>query len=91
MICLAFYFTFRSEYTQTSRNKQIIRTRLPQGRSGSDYIALVRETGLEPVQENSRYPLKVVRLPIPPLSHSEPSVLQTALFIISIQFTKIKR
>lgn len=32
-------------------------------------ICLVRETGLEPVQENSRYPLKVVRLPVPPLSH----------------------
>ena len=30
---------------------------------------MVRETGLEPVQEVSRYPLKVVRLPIPPLSH----------------------
>ncbi len=29
-------------------NKQIIRTRLPLGRYGSDYIALVRRKGLEP-------------------------------------------
>ncbi len=30
------------------RNKQIIRTHLPQGRYGSDYIALVHRKGLEP-------------------------------------------
>ena len=32
-----------------SRNKQIIRTRPPQGRTGSDYIGLVPLTGIEPV------------------------------------------
>lgn len=31
-------------------------------------FVVVRETGLEPVQESSHYPLKVARLPIPPLS-----------------------
>ncbi len=33
---------------RTSQNKQIIRTHLPQGRYGSDYIALVHRKGLEP-------------------------------------------
>jgi len=35
-------------HPRTSRKKQIIRTHLPQGRFGSDYIALVRPTGFEP-------------------------------------------
>ena len=39
-----------------SRNKQIIRTRPPQGRTGSDYIGLVRETGLEPVRHATHAP-----------------------------------
>ena len=33
--------------------KQIIRTHLPQGRIGSDYIGLVRATGLEPARLRS--------------------------------------
>ena len=33
-----------------ARNKQIIRTRPPQGRTGSDYMGLVREAGLEPAR-----------------------------------------
>ena len=37
----------RSSYL---RKKTIIRTRLPLGRSGSDYIGLVRVTGLEPAR-----------------------------------------
>ena len=35
-------------YFHISRNKQIIRTRPPQGRTGSDYIGLVRLGGFEP-------------------------------------------
>ena len=34
-------------YFHISRNKQIIRTRPPQGRTGSDYIGLVRQAGID--------------------------------------------
>ncbi len=45
--------------------KQIIRTHLPQGRIGSDYIGLVRATGLEPARLSQRN-LNPPSLPIPP-------------------------
>ena len=48
-----------------ARNKQIIRTRPPQGRTGSDYIGLVRMTGLEPVRPFEHKHLKLASLPIP--------------------------
>lgn len=47
-----------------SQRKQIIRTRLPLGRTGSDYIALVRIVGLEPTRRWHRN-LNPARLPIP--------------------------
>ena len=50
--------------TGAYRNKQIIRTRLPQGKLGSDYIALVPVTGLEPVRCRQRWILSPLRLPI---------------------------
>ncbi len=57
---------YENKLFRISRNKQIIRTRLPQGRFGSDYIALVLVTGLEPVQCCHRGILSPLRLPIPP-------------------------
>ena len=39
-----------------SRNKQIIRTRPPQGRTGSDYMGLVRVVGLEPTRLSTTEP-----------------------------------
>ena len=53
-------------YFHISRNKQIIRTRPPQGRTGSDYIGLVPLTGLEPVRILLRGILSPLCLPIPP-------------------------
>ena len=63
-----FYITFehKSNIGHTLRNKQIIRTRLPLGRFGSDYIALVPLTGLEPVQSRLWQILSLLCLPIPP-------------------------
>ena len=52
-----------------SRNKQIIRTRPPQGRTGSDYMGLVPLTGLEPVRILLRGILSPLCLPIPPQRH----------------------
>ena len=53
-----------------ARNKQIIRTRPPQGRTGSDYIGLVRVTRLELVRQRHT-PLKRACLPIPAHSHMQ--------------------
>ena len=55
-------------YFHISRNKQIIRTRPPQGKTGSDYIGLVRVTGLEPVRQRHTH-LKRACLPVPAFSH----------------------
>ena len=52
-----------SRPARIARNKQIIRTHLPQGRSGSDYIGLVPVTGLEPVRHRWRWILSPLRLP----------------------------
>ena len=41
---------FGNAYLQTSQRKQIIRTRLPQGRFGSDYLCLVPVAGVEPAR-----------------------------------------
>ncbi len=57
-------------YFHISRNKQIIRTRSPQGRTGSDYIGLVRVTRLELVRQRHT-PLKRACLPIPAHSHMQ--------------------
>ena len=54
------------QFIRTAGNKQIIRTRLPLGRSGSDYIALVPATGLEPVRMLLRGILSPLCLPISP-------------------------
>ena len=51
-----------SRLARIARNKQIIRTRLPQGKLGSDYIGLVREMGLEPTRRNHTH-LKRACLP----------------------------
>ena len=51
------------QFIRTAGNKQIIRTRLPLGRSGSDYIALVPATGLEPVRFLRRGILSAVPYP----------------------------
>ena len=55
-----------SRLARIARNKQIIRTRPRLGRTGSDYIALVPLTGLEPVQYRYRGILSPLCLPIPP-------------------------
>ncbi len=47
----------------TSQRKQIIRTRLPLGRFGSDYIALVPAVGLEPTRYRYQRILSPSRLP----------------------------
>ena len=60
---------YENIHFRISRNKQIIRTRLPQGRFGSDYIALVPVTGLEPVRCRQRWILSPLRLPIPSHRH----------------------
>ena len=54
---------WESRLARIARNKQIIRTRLPLGRSGSDYIGLVPVTGLEPVRHRWRWILSPLRLP----------------------------
>ena len=45
-----------SRLARIARNKQIIRTRPRLGRTGSDYIALVREMGLEPTRRSPHAP-----------------------------------
>ena len=52
-----------SRLARIARNKQIIRTRPRLGRTGSDYIALVPVTGLEPVRHRWRWILSPLRLP----------------------------
>lgn len=54
-----------SRLARIARNKQIIRTRPRLGRTGSDYIALVRATGLEPARF-WQWNLNPPSLPIPP-------------------------
>ena len=56
-----------NRWLRNGQRKQIIRTHLL-SETSSDYIGLVRETGLEPVRDYHT-PLKRARLPIPPLSH----------------------
>ena len=56
---------YENIHFRISRNKQIIRTRHPQGRFGSDYIALVPVAGLEPARCRQRWILSPLRLPIP--------------------------
>ena len=51
-----------SRLARIARNKQIIRTRPRLGRTGSDYIGLVREMGLEPTRHNHTH-LKRACLP----------------------------
>ncbi len=46
-----------------SIRKRKIRTRLPLGKLGSDYIGLVPVTGLEPVRCRQRWILSPLRLP----------------------------
>ena len=62
----AWWHHFESAYLRTSRNKQIIRTRLQLRRSGSDYFGLVPLTGVEPVRFLRRGILSPLCLPIPP-------------------------
>ena len=57
-----------------ARNKQIIRTRPPQGRTGSDYIGLVPLTGLEPVRILLRGILSPLCLPIPPQRRADSKI-----------------
>ena len=52
-----------SRLARIARNKQIIRTRPRLGRTGSDYIALVPLTGLEPVLNRFRWILSPLCLP----------------------------
>ncbi len=54
-----------SRLARIARNKQIIRTRPRLGRTGSDYIGLVRATGLEPARF-WQWNLNPPSLPIPP-------------------------
>ena len=44
---------WRNRLVHNAGKKQIIRTHLPRGRIGSDYIGLVRATGLEPARVGS--------------------------------------
>ena len=74
---------YENTHFRISRNKQIIRTRLPQGRFGSDYIALVRVTGLEPVRRGHT-PLKRACLPIPAHSHICPKFIVPKYYIKTI-------
>ena len=53
-----------SGYAQTAQRKLIIRTHLL-SEKGSDYIALVRLTGVEPVRPSGHKHLKLASLPIP--------------------------
>ena len=54
-----------SRLARIARNKQIIRTRPRLGRTGSDYIGLVPEVGLEPTRCCQQRILSPSRLPIP--------------------------
>ncbi len=56
----------QNRFSHTLRNKQIIRTHPRQGITGSDYIALVPLTGIEPVRILLRGILSPLCLPIPP-------------------------
>ncbi len=56
-------------YFHISRNKQIIRTRPPQGRTGSDYFGLVPVVGVEPTRYRYHWILSPARLPIPSYRH----------------------
>ena len=70
LFCVALRFWLPDEWVShwgnrsahISGNKQIIRTLLQFGKSGSDYIELVREMGLEPTRRNHTH-LKRACLP----------------------------
>ena len=72
-----------SRLARIARNKQIIRTRPRLGRTGSDYIALVPVTGLEPVRCCQRWILSYS-------SHSEPNGLNRNKTVFSVTFQNIK-
>ena len=72
-------------YFHIFRNKQIIRTRPPQGRTGSDYIGLVPVAGVEPARCRHQRILSPSRLPIPSYRHL------WIFFIIPNRKKKIKR
>ena len=56
-----------NRWFRNGQRKQIIRTCLP-SETSSDYIGLVRITGLEPARRG-HWTLKPARLPIPPYPH----------------------
>ena len=77
-----------SRLARIARNKQIIRTHLPLGRFGSDYIGLVRATGLDYTMESASssrrrgtvrrtVPFRWVRVRSP---YQQKSTLQRVLF-----------
>ena len=51
-------------------------------RTNVRYLFLVRGMGFEPTRTNVRYPLKVVRLPVPPSSHLLNFVLSQNAYIL---------
>ena len=72
-----------SGYAQTAQRKLIIRTHLL-SEKGSDYIALVRLTGVEPVRPSGHKHLKLASLPIP----AQPQ--NTVIFKLLILYTVLK-
>ena len=66
LILVALHHRSGDKFPPIFRRKQIIRTRLPQGRFGSDHIGLAPLTGLEPVRGCPQQILSLRCLPIPP-------------------------
>ena len=52
-----------------AKEKEEIRTRLPLGRFGSDFLGLVPEAGVEPARCRHHWILSPARLPIPSFRH----------------------
>ena len=77
-----------NRWLRNGQRKQIIRTHLL-SETSSDYIGLVRETGLEPVRDYHT-PLKRARLPIPPLSHILFAAFATVIIIAKVRLS-VKR
>ena len=82
---------FGNVLPQIHPRKQIIRTRLPQGRSGSDYIGLVPVTGLEPVRHRWRWILSPLRLPFHHTGRKEAGKLPDSFYRITYPAEKSKR
>ena len=80
-----------SRLARIARNKQIIRTRLRLGRTGSDYIALVPVTGLEPVRHRWRWILSPLRLPFHHTGRKEAGKLPDSFYRITYPAEKSKR